>query len=67
MVNDDILIKYSRKRGHKYTWPEQVVKMKARMMEMKLGFTGIGNDHMSLIEYKISNLVIFSSTILMLN
>lgn len=52
MVNDDILIKYSRKRGYKYTWPEQVVKMKARMMEMKLGFTGIGNNHISLIEFK---------------
>ena len=51
MVNDDILIKYSRKRGHKYDWPDQVNKMKYRMMEMKLGFPGIGNDHISLVEF----------------
>lgn len=51
MVNDDILIKCSRNRGHKYTWPEQVNRMKSRMMEMKLGFPGIGNDHISLVEF----------------
>ena len=62
MVNDDILIKYSRKRGYKYTWPEQVVKMKARMMEMKLGFPGIGNDHISLVEFdsiKVGDIFIY--------
>ena len=52
MVNDDILIKFSRKRGHKYTWPDQVNLMKARMTEMKLGFPGIGNDHISLVEFR---------------
>lgn len=52
MVNDDILIKFSRKRGYKYTWPDQVIKMKVRMMDMKLGFPGIGNDHISLVEFK---------------
>jgi len=51
MVNDDILIKFSRKRGYKDTWPDQVNKMKIRMTEMKLGFPGIGNDHISLVEY----------------
>lgn len=51
MVNDDILIKFSRKRGYKYTWPDQVNKMKSRMTEMKLGFPGIGNDHISLVEF----------------
>ena len=52
MVNDDILIKFSRKRGHRYTWPDQVNLMKARMTEIKLGFHGIGNDHISLVEFK---------------
>lgn len=52
MINDDILIKYARKRGYKKTWPDQVNKMKTRMTEMKLGFPGIRNDHMSLIEFK---------------
>ena len=51
MVNDDILIKFSRKRGYKYTWPDQVNRMKSRMTEMKLGFPGIGNDHISLVEF----------------
>lgn len=52
MINDDILIKYARKRGYKKTWPDQVNKMKTRMTEMKLGFMGIGNDHMSLVEFQ---------------
>jgi len=52
MINDDVLIKYSRQRGFNVTWPEQVIKMKLRMTEMKLGFPGIGNDHLSLVEYK---------------
>lgn len=49
MVNDDILIKYSRARGHKEDWPEQTRAMKKRLLEMKLGFPGIGNDHLSLV------------------
>lgn len=52
MINDDILIKYARKRGYKKTWPDQVNRMKTRMTEMKLGFMGIGNDHMSLVEFQ---------------
>ena len=52
MVNDDILIKFARKRGHSKTWPDQVNLMKSRMNDMKLGFPGIGNDHLSLIEFK---------------
>ena len=36
MVNDDILIKFARKRGFSKTWPDQVNKMKSRMTEMKL-------------------------------
>lgn len=52
MVNDDILIKYARRRGYATTWPEQVRQMKSRMTDMKLGFPGIGNDHLSLVEYK---------------
>lgn len=52
MVNDDILIKFARKRGYSKTWPDQVNRMKIRMTEMKLGFTGIRNDHLSLVEFK---------------
>lgn len=52
MINDDVLIKFARKRGFKYDWPDQVIRMKNRMTEMKLGFTGIGNDHMSLVTFK---------------
>lgn len=52
MINDDTLIKIERLRGYKYTWPEQVIKMKNRMMNMKLGFPGLGNDHLSLVEFK---------------
>lgn len=52
MINDDVLIKFARKRGYKKTWPDQVNRMKSRMTEMKLGFMGIRNDHLSLIEFK---------------
>lgn len=52
MINDDVLIKTARRRGYKDTWPEQVMRMRNRMTEMKLGFSGIGNDHMSLVEFK---------------
>lgn len=52
MINDDTLIKIERSRGHKHTWPEQVIKMRERMISMKLGFPGLGNDHLSLVEYK---------------
>lgn len=52
MINDDVLIKIERRRGHRYTWPEQVIKMKERLTSMKLGFAGIGNDHLSLVEFK---------------
>ena len=51
MINDDKLIKVERARGHKTDWPEIVIQMKERMKEMKLGFPGIGNDHMSLITF----------------
>lgn len=56
MVNDDILIKYSRARGHSIDWPEQTRVMKERLKEMKLGFPGIGNDHISLIPVSKLNL-----------
>lgn len=52
MINDDILIKFVRKRGYSKTWPDQVNLMKSRMTDMKLGFPGIGNDHLSLVEFK---------------
>ena len=52
MINDDILIKTARERGYKTTWPDQVVRMKARMYNMRLGFPGIRNDHLSLVEFQ---------------
>ena len=52
MINDDILIKFARKRGYSKTWPDQVNLMKSRMMDMKLGFPGLGNDHLTLLEFQ---------------
>lgn len=49
MVNDDVLIKFARSRGHREDWPEVVNGMRQRLLEMKLGFPGIRNDHLSLI------------------
>lgn len=52
MINDDVLIKVARKKlGHLYDWPDVVVAMKSRLEEIKLGFTGIRNDHLSLIDF----------------
>ena len=51
MINDNVLIKYERARGHKTDWPDIVIAMKDRIREMKLGFPGIGNDHMTLVPY----------------
>ena len=51
MINDDTLIKIERARGFKHDWPAQVIKMRQRMINMKLGFPGIGNDHISLVEF----------------
>ena len=52
MINDDVLIKVARKQlGHLYDWPDVVVAMKSRLEEIKLGFTGIRNDHLSLINF----------------
>lgn len=52
MVNDDVLIKAARARGHRDDWPEQVRAMRERIREMKLGFPGIGNDHLELTIFK---------------
>lgn len=52
MINEDVLIKLERSRGHKYDWPTQVIKMWNRLITMKIGFPGIGNKHMTLIEFK---------------
>ena len=52
MINDNVLIKFAReKRGHT-DWPEKVIKMKERIQEMKLGFPGLGNNHLSLIPFE---------------
>lgn len=52
MLNDDVLIKFSRIRGHRYTWPEQVWRMKERLEHVKSGFPGIRNNHLDLIEFR---------------
>lgn len=66
MVNDDVLIKVERARGHRTDWPEVVIGMKERLREMKLGFPGIGNNHISLIrvsDLKVSDIFIYDSCI----
>lgn len=52
MINDDILIKISRSRGHNEDWPKQVRYMRNRLYDVKLGFPGIRNDHMDIVEFK---------------
>lgn len=52
MVNDNVLIKFERARGHATDWPEYVIQMKERLKECKLGFPGLGNDHLSLIRFE---------------
>jgi len=52
MINDEILIKISRLRGYKRTWPDQVCRMNSRLDWIKLGFPGIGNDHLEIVQYK---------------
>ena len=51
MINDNVLIKTERARGHKEDWPEIVIQMKERLNEVKLGFPGLGNDHLSLVPF----------------
>lgn len=62
MINDETLIKIVRGRGHKRTWPEQVILMKERLEWVRLGFPGIRNDHLSLIKFsdlKIGDIYIY--------
>lgn len=51
MINDNVLIKTERARGHKEDWPEIVIQMRERLNEVKLGFPGLGNDHLSLVPF----------------
>lgn len=51
MIDDNVLIKFTRARGHKTDWPEHVIAMKERSKEMRLGFPGIRLDHLTLITY----------------
>ena len=51
MINDAALIKFVRARGHKTDWPEVVITMRERIREMKLGFPGIGNNHLTLVPF----------------
>lgn len=52
MINDSVLIRIVRFRGHRTTWPEAVRLLKERLKEVKLGFPGLGNDHLSLVPFK---------------
>ncbi len=52
MINDEVLIKVLRRRGHKDDWPEEVIKMRGRIYNIKIGFPGIKSSHLSLIEKK---------------
>lgn len=52
MINDEILIKLVRSRGYRKTWPAQVGRMNSRLSWIKLGFPGIGNDHLDIVEFK---------------
>jgi len=53
MVNLDIYIKVVRKKwGHrKDEWPLYVRELSERIREMKLGFTGINDDAISLVDF----------------
>lgn len=53
MIDNNTLIKYIRSKGHKTDWPDLVNLMNTRLGEMKLGFPGIGNDHISLSEFSL--------------
>lgn len=52
MINDSAIIKYFRSHGHTTDWPERTVLLKNRIRDIKLGFPGLGNDHLSLVPYK---------------
>lgn len=51
MINDETLIKIARSRGHRFDWPEIVRNMKNRIWELKLGFPGIENNHLSIVPF----------------
>lgn len=51
MVNDEVLIKISRSFGYK-DWPHQVNIMKDRLSDLKLGFPGVRNEHMTIFPFK---------------
>lgn len=57
MINDDVIVKYARTRmagGHTLwfesgNWPDYVRMLKQQILEVKLGFPGIGDEDLSLI------------------
>lgn len=49
MIDNGKLIKTVRSRGF-IDWPEKVKQLINRLSECKLGFPGIGNNHISLLE-----------------
>lgn len=62
MIDNNVLIKIIRRRGHKSDWPLLVRSMISRIGEMKLGFPGLGNNHLELVEYdqiKVGDLFIW--------
>lgn len=52
MIDSGTIIKIVRSRGHKSDWPEWTNAIIEKLGEMKLGFPGIGNDHLSLVTMK---------------
>lgn len=52
MIDDNVLIKCVRSRGYKTDWPEKVQSLKTRIYQIKLGFPGLNNDHLSIVQYK---------------
>ena len=51
MINDSTIIKIERQSGFSEDWPEQVIEMKKRLLECKLGFPGVNNDVISLVTF----------------
>lgn len=67
MINDDTIIKFIRKvRGYREEWPEKVILFKERLEEMKRGFPGLGNSHLSIESFnniKVGDIFIIDNSL----
>lgn len=50
MINLQTIVKIVRGHGHSLDWPEASKRLIQRLQEIKKGFPGIRNDHLSFIE-----------------